>query len=319
MINSKNVTDGLLAVADLDLFPEKSACDTWGSATVSFTPQTILPLEPTALPGTGIQIGDSVFHLCDLFTSLTLTQPSAAIEAFGTRSKAYVIVSMAIYLLSNNLVDPYHTYPHGHFLKTLDSVFAEIPARHLRVLLQSRLANVRAAFEALLRISGVLKQPFAFKSLVDIGIGNNWLSNYAHGHEALYHAVDMNLDEVVQLLLENGCRPDMLVETRTSGDHYTTPVVTALRRRNFQCVQLLLKHCHVNGLLGSQFQIRYTGLTSFTFFIQKSCHFDEMLFGQGIKLFLDAGADINSLLRETTEVLDPCCPLSCDITEAGPS
>lgn len=241
----KNVTDGILAVADLDLPSETSACETLCTATVSLTPQTMSPLESTTLSGAGIR-NESVFHRSDLFTSLTLTQPSAAIEAFGTRSKAYVTVSMAIYLLSNNLAGPYSVHPHGEFFETLDSVFAEIPASHLRALLQSRLANVRAAFEALLDISGVLKQPFAFKSLLKIGTENNWLSISERGHKYLYHAICMDLDEVVQRLLESGCRPDVPSVSGTSIDDRSTPMVAALKRRNIRCVQLLLKHCAVN-------------------------------------------------------------------------
>lgn len=291
-------------MADLDMSSQNSACETWYGVTVSLTPYTISPFEPAISSGTGIQ-NESVFHLCDLFTSFTLTQPSAAVAAFGARSRAYITMAMAIYLLSNNLVDPYSPYIHRGIFETLDSVFADIPARHLRALLQSRLANVRAAFEALLNISGVLKQPLAFKFLVEIGTGNNWLSISARGHEYLYHAVCMDLDEVVQQLLERGCHPDKPVGTGHDVEDPTTPIITALERRNIRCLQLLLKHCDVNS--NSQFdahsnhQFRWLlyGYTSFTFFIQRTYDFDEMLFGQGIKLFLDAGADINSLLKNT--------------------
>lgn len=273
----------------LDLSSQKSSRN---GAAVPLTPHTISPVEPTTLSGIGTS-NDSVFHLADLFTSLTITQPSAAVAAFGTGSRVYITVSMAIYLLSNNLVDPYSMYPHGEFFETLESVFAEIPARHLRALLQSRLANVRGAFEALLDISGVLKQPFAFKSLMEIGTGNNWLSISASGHKYLYYAVCMELDEIVQQLLESGCRPDNPVPSGTDG---TNSMVTALERRNIRCVKLLLKHCDVNSNI--QCQHGYAGYTIFSFFIKKTFYLDEMLFGQGIKLFLDAGADINGLIEE---------------------
>jgi ankyrin repeat protein len=222
-------------------------------------------------------------------------QPSAALATFSTRDKAYITLSMAIYILSNNLANldnGVQWLDHRDFFETLDFVFEKIPARHLQALLQSRLAGVRAAFGALLNISGVLQQHFTFKSLVEIGACNDWLAISAKGHEHLYHAVCMGLDDVIRKLLKSGCRPDKLVDfgpPRTP----TTAIIEALERHDIKCVELLLKHCDVNN----QFQFgRYLFITSFTFFIQKKCQVDDMLLGQGIKLFLDAGADINSLL-----------------------
>lgn len=299
---SNDLTDRFLGMADLDLPFQKSACETWYNETASLTPQTISPAEPTILPRTGISnMNGSVFHLSDLFSSLTISQPSASLAMFNARDRACITVSVAIYLLSNNLVSPdapIWVSGHREFLETLDTVFAEIPARHLLALLQSRLASVRAAFEALLNISGVSQQSFTFKSLVEIGAANNWLANPAQGHKYLYHAVCMDLDEVVQQLLESGCRQDKVVEFQ-GFDTATTAVVRALERRNLPCVQLLLKYCDVNSQLKSE---RNLPVTSFTFFIQKTCHLHEELFGQGIKLFLDVGADINSLLEKETAV-----------------
>lgn len=286
-------------MADLDLSFKKSASETWYGMTASLTPQTTSPAEPTIVPGNVISNG-SVFQFSDQFSSLTIRHPSAFLATFSTRDRAAITISIAIYLLSNNLVQPKSPTMlsnHSHFFEALDSVFAEIPGRHLRALLQSRLASVRAAFEALLNISGVLKQEFAFKSLVEIGAGNNWLANPTQGHRYLYHAVCMDLDEVVQQLLESGCRQDEVIRFGSGFPPDTTALVKALERRNLQCVQLLLKFCDVNSQLQSG---EYLFVTSFTFFIRKTCHFDETLFGQGIKLFLDVGADINSLLAKET-------------------
>lgn len=237
---------------------QKPACDTWYNVTGPLTIHTMSPVEPTISSGT---------HLSRLFTPVTLTQPSAALAVFSSQSRAYITVTMAIYLLSNNLVDPYSIHPHREFFETLDSVFAEIPAKHLRALLQSCLANDRAAFEALLNISGVLKQPFAFKSLVEIGTSNNWLSISARGHEYLYHAVCMDLGEVVQKLLESGCHPDKPLRSGNNFYDHTTPIVTALERRQIRWFQLLLKHCDVKS--SSQFQDPLIKCTYFNFFIQR--------------------------------------------------
>lgn len=286
-------------MANLDPPSQKSACETWYGATVSTGPNTRLPVRSTVLSGTEVS-DESVFQLSDLFAFSTITKSSAALATFGARGRAYITVSMAIYILSNNLegyelgeVSPVHR----EFFETLDSVFKETPARHLRDLLQSRLASVRATFEALLDVAGILRHRFAFKTLVNIGTGNNWLARSAQGHQYLYHAVCMDLNEVVQQLLDSGCRPAKLAHAdwRT----ITTAIVAALERRNIQCVELLLKYCDINTPFHS---LHYHSITSFTFFIQKAYYLDETLFCSGIKSFLDAGADINSPLGKDKEL-----------------
>lgn len=296
----KYSTDGFSEMAKLDLPSQKSARETWYGATISSGQNTRSPVRSTVLSGTEVS-DESVFQLSDLFAFSTITNSSATLATFGARGRAYITVSMAIYLLSNNL-ESYRlgeVLPaHREFFQTLESVFKETPARHLRDLLQSRLASVRAAFEALLDIAGILRHHFAFKTLVDIGTGNNWLARSAQGHQYLYHAVCMDLNEVVQKLLESNCYPDKLAHA--SRYTRTTAMVAALERRNIQCVELLLKRCDINTSFHS---LHYHSITSFTFFIQKAYHLDEMLFGQGIKLFLDAGADINSPIGKDRE---PC-------------
>lgn len=289
----KYSADGFSEMAKLDLPSQKSARETWYGATISSVPNTRLPVRSTVPSGTEVS-DESVFQLSDLFAFSTITNSSAPLTTFGTRGRAYITVSMAIYLLSNGFVEPTYfeeaSFVHRAFFQTLESVFKETPARHLRDLLQSRLASVRAAFEALLNIAGILKHHFAFKTLVDIGIGNNWLARSAQGHQYLYHAVCMDMNEVVHQLLDSGCRPNKFA--RADQRTITTAIVAALERRNIQCVELLLKHCDIN----TPFQYGYDNVTSFTFFIHKACYLDEMLFGQGIRSFLDAGADINSPL-----------------------
>lgn len=287
----KFFADGFLEMAKLDLPSRKSAREKWYGAAVSLGPNTRLPVRPSVSSAKETS-DNSVFQLSDMFAFSTITKSPAALTTFGARGRAYITVSMAIYLLSNNFagyklgeLSP----THREFFETLDSVFKGIPARPLRDLLQSRLASVRATFEALLDIAGILRHHFAFKTLVNIGIGNNWLARSAQGHQYLYHAVCMDLNEVVQQLLYSGCRPAELAQVGQRT--FTTAIIAALERRNVQCVELLLNHCDINSPV-------YHSITSFTFFIQKAYYLGETLFGQGIKLFLDAGADLNSVLGQ---------------------
>ncbi|KAG8162811.1 hypothetical protein KVR01_007289 [Diaporthe batatas] len=287
-----NLSNRLAEMADLNAPSQGSFWPRGG-------PVTALTLTPNAMSSLQLcscseipRSNESVFQLSDLFSSLTITRSSSALATFTAQHRPYITLSMAIYLLSNNISSPGRLKNSGHtgFFENLDSTLKEMPARHIRSLLQSRLPSVRAAFEALLSISGTLKQPFAFKSLVQIGIGNGWLATSTQGHELLCHAVCMDLDEVVQMLLEIGCRPDGLLRLK---DFRTTAIIEALKRRKIHCTQLLLKHCDINTC--SNFRLEsHISTTSFTFFLSRMNDLDEMLFDQGIRLFLDAGADINS-------------------------
>lgn len=286
-------------MAGLDLPSQESHWGPWHGTKSPSTPQTIPSVESANVSGT-IASNESVFYLSDQLSCLTITQPSLDLAAFSERHRAYITLSVAIYLLSNNFV--YVDYMgessvHRGFFETLDSVFKEMPACQLRALLHSRLASVRAAFEALLSISGHSKQHYAFKSLVEIGASNNWLAITTRGHRYLYHAVGMGLDEVVQQLLKIGCRPEGIVKIPGSR---TTAIILALKRHNIPCAKLLLKHCDVN----KPFLFPYRGITSFTLFIEEMSHLDDMLFEQGMKLFINAGADLDSLLGSKQTLLE---------------
>lgn len=290
----KYVTDRFLEMMNLDLSPRRSAFNPGYDASLSIALNSKLLATPAMLLGHEVS-DDSVFHFTDLLSSLIITQLSAALSIFSVQQKTSIAIVVAIYLLSNNLVfiDDINMSGHRGFFETLDSIFAEIPAGQLEALLQSRLATVRAAFEALLRIAGRLKQRVAFKSLVEIGTKARWINNSRDGHRLLYFAVCMDLDDIVKQLVEIGCRP----ETYVYEEEEISAIIEALKRQNIYCAQLLLKNCDVN----KQF-LRMHGsfprATSFTLFIEYSSreNLDEMRIGQGIKLFLDAGADINSLL-----------------------
>lgn len=196
-------------MANIEVPIRRAACNPWYDVTTNTTPSTISPVEAPLLLGPAMS-NDSVFQPSDVLSSLILTQSSAALAAFSPEQMAYIKVATTIYLLSNNLVDISHIESsiHKSFFETLDWTFAKIPVRHLQALLDSRLPTARGAFEALLKIAGILEQRVAFKSLVGIGISNNWIPTSAYGDRLLDNAVRMDLDDVVQQRLEIGCRED---------------------------------------------------------------------------------------------------------------
>lgn len=271
-------------MANLDLPSLRVAWDPLCDAAMSMAPNTKLD--------TGTEnSNNSNFLASGLLSSLIITSSPVTLERFCVQGEAYIKLAMAIYLLSNNLVDIFdiESSVYRRLFEILDSILAEIPSRCIQALLQSNLSTVRAAFEALIRIAGLLEQRVAFESLAEIGIRNKWLASSAYGHDLLFHAVRMGLDDVVQQLVQNDCRPDGYVVLPRSGK--TTAIIEALERHNMPCIQLLLKTCQVNEKFGI-----YPKVTHFTLFIENTHRLDEMRICQGIKLFLDAGADINSPL-----------------------
>lgn len=59
-------------------------------------------------------------------------------------------------------------------------------------------------------------------------------------HHALYEAVNAEAYDVVKLYLDNGVSPNVLVEV--TGDHHTTPLITALGKRDKELIKLLLDY-----------------------------------------------------------------------------
>lgn len=164
--------------------------------------------------------------------------------------------------------------------RNLDLIFAAVPGKSPQNLLHSRLASIRAAFEALVRLSEDNNQPQAFEFLIKVGFTYGWLNISRDAQYLLMFAASMDLIHTLQTLLENGCRPDSRARDKTA-------IVVALECRNFRCAQLQFRCCDVNR------EIHPGGMTNFDYFLK---HLDvrSQLFETGLELFIQAGADIDA-------------------------
>ncbi|KAJ0109947.1 hypothetical protein J7T55_014749 [Diaporthe amygdali] len=219
---------------------------------------------------------------------------STALASFTSLNNNYVLLFTVIYILSNNIMG--FDYDHYRFhrrslyhdiFSKLDLVFAAVPGKYLEDLLHSRLASIRAAFEALIILSGRHKQPQAFKTLIVLGASYGWLAVSAKAHEFLIFAASMDLICSMQTLLDNGCRPDSLLSDKTYR-WSTTAIVEAMKCENFRCAHLLLKHCDVNKAIQP-----HGFATNFDYFL---LHFHGCgnIFHRGLKLFVQAGANLDA-------------------------
>lgn len=243
-------------------------------------------------------ISERQCNLKDHFLSALLWPPSTDLTT-STSHKNYAKFFTVIYLLSNKFVDihtvifPTRRKAEEDLFRQLDLILGAVPVDYLDNLIHSRLASTRAAYETLLLLVGYFNQPRAFQIMIKIGLRYHWIAIPVQNHQLLYYAVSMNLDNVVRLLLDNGCRPDLGKVNRSTSDcHQRSPtaICEALRRRDLECLHLLLDCCDVNTTVyGSSPRER---LSNFDCFLV-NFHNDEEYLEQGLIAVIRAGANVN--------------------------
>lgn len=236
-------------------------------------------------------------NLRDQYLSILLC-PSKRALVHSTSHNNYVMFFTVIYLLSNKLV-PWHIIfdfqdnDHSHLFQALDLVFAAVPIEYLEDLIRERLASIRAAFEALLIITGRFKQQSAFQLLLRIGFRYDWIAISVWSSQLLYYAVSMDLDDALQMLLEKHCRPDVgKIFYDWSKSCHSTAINEALRRGNLRAMHLLLDCGDVGALLSTDRDPYPEKLSNFDCFLF-GFHNDEENLQCGLNAFIRAGADVN--------------------------
>lgn len=218
------------------------------------------------------------------FLSVVFACPSNSLSIF-TSQKNYIQLFTVIYILSNKL--KLDSSRHDELFGNLNSIFAAVPVKFLESLLHRRLASIRAAFEALLDLAGAHKQRDAFQFLLKVGATYGWLAISAKGHLLLFYATSMNLVSAVRTLLDYGCRPDSKYpQCHVSHDN---EIVTALIYGRLRCAQLLLERCDVNKEIEHHSRFPATNFEHFLYRLDAIGEFSE----SGLKLFIQAGADLN--------------------------
>lgn len=219
------------------------------------------------------------------------------------QSQAYLFLSMAIYLFSNNLVemtclaDSYFAL----FAK-LDTVFELVSQEVFQALLQSRLASIRVAGEKLLLVAGRCKQVRFFRILIDFGFADGWIDGLSwRGPDYLWCAASMGLEDVVQRLLTKGCRPDQRLVS-INGYRLSRPqsvIDAAIENHHFECGQILLRYCDVNRPLQTPWNFLedkeprcLTTFQSFILHLSTASPTDSnQSWIRGLQMMLNAGAN----------------------------
>lgn len=210
--------------------------------------------------------------------------------------QAYVFLSMAIYLFSNNLVSDWNIGRYrDSFFSKLDVVFRCIPRENLQALLLSRLSSIRAAWEKLLLVAGVCKQAEFFRVMIEVGFTNCWLTVQKMGHTYLSLAASMGLTDVIQRLLSEGCRPDeWSIQHITRWAELEYAIVEALKNHQSECARLLLEACDVNRPLNDTQRSNFKEFSEWYSLSVGNRSQNPCLF-RGLQMFVEAGADLDAV------------------------
>lgn len=235
------------------------------------------------------------FDCSQSFLSAVLQRPHDVVLATPANNlQAYVFLSMAIYLFSNNLVDEWSLLTYrDRFFSKLDAVFKCIPRNNLQALLRSRLSSIRAAWEELLIVAGWCKQVDFFRVMIEVGLTNCWVAVHKMGHTYLSLAASMGLTDVIQRLLSEGCRPDDWPIVRDlPWTKYA--ILEALINGHRECARLLLESCDVNRPL------RNDCSSNFEDFIEWYSSYEgkrsqNPVGIRGLQMFVEAGADLDAV------------------------
>lgn len=218
-------------------------------------------------------------------------------QDLGVNFDSYHYLAMIIYLLSNGHLLEYADQPlfldqEKDLADVLDITFRLVSIGVLLALLQSRLPSVKAMWEKLVYAAGTLGRKDAFRFLILVGMDQNWLEEQSRGHEHLYHAILNDCQDLIDTLLERGCRADSSVE-RLPGE---TAITVALRKENLECAKRLIQSCNVNLEIPCGLG-QILSSTAFGIFIEG---FDEtkVIHHQCLDVFLGRGADVDLKMGE---------------------
>ncbi|KAI1470300.1 uncharacterized protein F4812DRAFT_416981 [Daldinia caldariorum] len=150
---------------------------------------------------------------------------------------AFYILSKAMYMISNNLLDDRID---GHIL---DLLLSRVPYAVLKSLFQVDLPTARETWQCLADYAGIKGYRDIFVFLMKIGLlHRDWI--IPMGASYLSDAVSMGAIDVVKALLKIGARADGKIEVRRR-----LPIVEAAATGNLECLQLLMTACDLNSVM----------------------------------------------------------------------
>lgn len=231
-------------------------------------------------------------------------------QPLGRNFDSYHYLSMIIYLLSNDHVDirmsdeeprtEWEAERAEDFAGMLEIIFGLVSRCVLLALLHTRLPSIKTAWQTLLRGAGVLKNKEAFRILISAGMDNDWLDQTSRGHEYLYHAVQNDCADIIDVLLKRGCRsysskaysPRECSSYGYSSFDFTkqgSAIKAALDNGKLDYTMLLIQHCDFDPL-----HSRLPGSAA-TNFLEFIVQFDDTNpdHHRCLDFFLEQGADVD--------------------------
>lgn len=215
-------------------------------------------------------------------------------EALSQNHDAFYLLAALIYTFSNGFAYKLHGYSPRNSTQSdiLDTILEKVPRRILFTLFQGRSPSIRAAWEKLLKYlhrMQRLRWQSILRSLLQVGIHNNWLSLPNYGHFYLSCACKIADLELLQRLWAYGCRAHCDWEAlrpfdRTGSKPSTIAVVESLRQGSVECAQFIIEHLKESDLA-----------SNFDIFVQNIDSLNANVMA-GLDIFLKKGALVDSII-----------------------
>lgn len=182
------------------------------------------------------------------------------LDALSHSLDAYYLLAVLIYTFSNGFGYKFqvHFSTNSSRSDILDTILEGVPRRLLFSLFQDCSYSMRATWEGLLRhvhAENIPDRRNIMRSLLQVGIYNDWLNLPASGHYYLCCACKIADLELVQRLWANGCRVECDWETMrrldTSGlrhSKFTLAVLEALHQGSLECAQFIVERLEESDL-----------------------------------------------------------------------
>lgn len=254
-----------------------------------------LVLHNNAVDSSGLGLAAALARLT--LDSIPALRRVSSLEV-STNFDVHYYIAIAVYHLSNGSAQ----LSDDQTWDILEFLFGRVPRTILTSFLHRNSLSMRAAWERL--ISPELQIPRTdrfkkpFKSFMELGMHNKWIDTRRLGHIYLYDAACMDYTDVVQRLLNNGCRLDTYACEPWRGlpgiGHrvYVSTIIAALNNENIECARLLIEYCEVNRVISEPNSPWETYTTNFCAFIRAFQNENE-LYSQALCIFLKNAADVD--------------------------
>lgn len=216
--------------------------------------------------------------------------------ALSQNHDAFYLLAVLIYTFSNSFQYKLHGYSARNSTQSdiLDTILENVPRRLLFTLFKGRSPSVRATWEKLLeylyRVQK-LSSKSTMRSLLKVGIHNNWLSLPNYGHFYLSCACRIADLELLQRLWAYGCRAhcdwEALLRPLLPWSGLTIAVVESLYHGSVECAQFIIERLEESDLANN-----------FNIFLKKKINSLNSNSMDGLDIFLRNDASVDSVIPQ---------------------